>query len=380
MGIIDRRTQEQRERDTLAPYAAFSADTHGRQHPEPEHDYRTAYQRDRDRIVHSSAFRRLEYKTQVFVNHEGDHYRTRLTHTIEVAQISRTIARSLDLNEDLVEAIALAHDVGHTPFGHTGEEALRELMADEGGFEHNQQGLRVVDVLERYSPDWPGLNLTFEVRESIAKHKTRWDEPTLSAFGDAHPVLEAQVVEAADSIAYDSHDLDDGLRAGILVGSDLRQLPLWREAETAVSERWPDLDTHFSRRQMIRYLINRAVCDLIDTTRARIADRNIRSVDDVKNHKEPLVGFSDAFRGRKCELEDYLFDALYRDWRVVRMMNKAKRFIVRLFNAYVDVPEQLTPFHQACVKQVGLKRAVCDYIAGMTDRYANEQYVQLFQP
>lgn len=231
--VVTREGLERREIETLAPYAMRSAESEGRRYEEPAPRYRTCYQRDRDRIIHCKAFRRLEYKTQVFLNHEGDHYRTRLTHTIEVAQIGRTIARALGLNEDLTEAVSLAHDVGHTPFGHSGEDALRELMADHGGFEHNAHGLRVVDVLESQYPGFPGLNLTYEVRESIVKHRTRWDHPSAEGFREGPPLLEAQAVEVADSIAYDNHDLQDGLEAGILAPGELKQVELWREAEQA---------------------------------------------------------------------------------------------------------------------------------------------------
>jgi len=377
MMFLDRKSLEERERNTLAPYAARSGDTEGRVHPEKEHALRTAYQRDRDRIIHSIAFRRLEYKTHVFINHEGDHYRTRLTHTLEVAQISGTIARTLGLNEDLAEAIALAHDVGHTPFGHAGEDALRELMSHNGGFEHNLHGLRVVDLLEGYNPDFPGLNLTYELREAIAKHKTRWDTPVTAQFGSEQPVLEAQVVEAADSIAYDNHDLDDGMRAGILVEGVWDPPELWSEAEKGVAGRWPGISAYFRRRQIVRYLINIAVCDLIDSTKAEIEKRCISSLGDVRRQSTPIVCHSPDMMRKKEELEDLLFRLLYRNEHVMKTMGEAKGFILGLFNAYVKDPALLPEFYRTWAERVGRERAVCDYVAGMTDRYAQEQYLKL---
>jgi dGTPase len=375
-----REQLERREAETLAPCAMKSAESAGRRHEEPEHPYRTCYQRDRDRIIHCKAFRRLEYKTQVFLNHEGDHYRTRLTHTIEVTQIARTIARALALNEDLTEAIALAHDVGHTPFGHSGEEALRELMADHGGFEHNEHGLRVVDLLERQYPDWPGLNLTREVRESIVKHKTRWDSPRPADFPPGPPLLEAQVVEVADSIAYDNHDLQDGLEAGILTPAQLGELALWQEAERAARERWGRLTGPESAGQAIRYLIDRFVTDAVESSRAAVESAGVTSWRDVQQQDVNVVGFSGELQGMKDELEEFLHRALYMDHRVVRVTNSARRFVREIFRAYVDDPRQLPPQHREWAEQVGLHRGVCDYTAGMTDRFAQDQYVQLFQP
>jgi len=366
---------ERREEQTLAPYATRSGRSRGRVHPEPEHDYRTRFQRDRDRIIHCKAFRRMEYKTQVFLNHEGDHYRTRLTHTLEVSQIARTIARALRLNEDLTEAIALAHDLGHTPFGHSGEDVLREAMARHGGFEHNWQGLRVVDILENQYPRFRGLNLTYEVRESIAKHTSKWDEPHIVDFEPGPPVLEAQVVEAADSIAYDNHDLDDGLSAGILNERDLEKVELWKGALEQLGQGRADTRGP----QIVRYLINRFASDLIENARARLAESGIRSPEDVKRHEGNVVDFSDSFRKQKEELEAFLLETLYRDDHVVRETNRAKHFVEFIFNAYVCDARQLPPEYQQWAEQVGLHRAVCDYIAGMTDRYAREKYLQLSQ-
>jgi len=375
-----REQLEQRERETLAPFAMKSADSRGRLHPEPEAPYRTCYQRDRDRIIHCKAFRRLEYKTQVFLNHEGDHYRTRLTHTIEVAQISRTIARALALNEDLTEAVALAHDVGHTPFGHAGEETLRELMAEHGGFEHNAHGLRVVDLLERQYPDFPGLNLTYEVRESIVKHHTRWDRPAETAFEKCPAPLEGQVVEAADSIAYDNHDLLDGLDAGILTPEKLRQVELWQQAERAVHSRHGGLPKAMLAKQAVRFLIDLFVTDLIEQTERELKRRGIGSCADVRAQPDNVVRFSPALEEKKAALEEFLHGALYRHYRVMRLTGGARRFVRAIFKAYLADPRQLPPQFARWAEEAGLHRAVCDYVAGMTDRYAEDQYRELFLP
>jgi dGTPase len=371
---------EEREARDLAPWAMRSAESAGRRFREPEARYRTCYQRDRDRVIHCKAFRRLEYKTQVFLNHEGDHYRTRLTHTVEVTQISRTIARALGLNEDLAEAVALAHDLGHTPFGHCGEDALRELMAAHGGFEHNAHGLRVVDLLERQYPDFPGLNLTREVRESIVKHHTRWDRPSAGEFGEGPPLLEAQVVAAADSIAYDNHDIQDGLEAGILTDAMLQDVELWREAAASVRPASGGDAEDLAHRQAVRYLINLFVTDVIDHSSRAIEARGVRSWRDVGAQEAVLIGCTPGLARKKDALETFLHEALYRDYRVVRVTNSARRFVEGLFGAFVKDPRQLPPQYRAWADQVGLERAVCDYVAGMTDRYAQDQYIQLFEP
>jgi dGTPase len=371
---------EKAESGSLAPYAMKAAESAGRRYCEPETLYRTRYQRDRDRIIHCKAFRRLEYKTQVFLNHEGDHYRTRLTHTIEVTQISRTIARALRLNEDLTEAAALAHDLGHTPFGHSGEDTLRELMADHGGFEHNEHGLRVVDLLERQYAAFPGLNLTEEVRESIVKHHTRWDQPSAGAFGAGPPLLEAQVVALADSIAYDNHDLQDGLEAGIVGLKELEDVELWRQAEEQAKQIHEGLSADLLQKQAARCLVDFLVTDLVRWSAAQIEERKIPSWRDVKRQSGPLMGFSPSANRMKAALEQFLFDALYMDYRVVRLTNSARRFVECLFEAHVKDPRQLPPQYRTWAEQVGLQRAVCDYIAGMTDRYAQDQYIQLFHP
>ena len=357
-----------------------SAESRGRMHEEPEHEYRSAYQRDRDRIIHSKAFRRLEYKTQVFLNHEGDHYRTRLTHTLEVAQISRTIARALGLNEDLTEAIALAHDLGHTPFGHSGESALQEMMQDHGGFEHNRHGLRVVDVLERQYAGFRGINLTHEVRESIAKHSTPWDQPSGKGFDPGPPLLEAQAVELADSIAYDNHDLDDGLSAGILSEDVLQDISLWAEAGGRVRGKYGDLDAEEARRETIRYLINLSVTDLIETSQAELQAREVASAQAVRQREDNILRFSEDLARRKKDLEDSLYELLYRDYRVMTVTNSARRFVKKIFQELLDDPRELPPEHQDWAEEVGLRRAVCDYVAGMTDRYAQDRYLQMFQP
>ncbi len=380
-GLVSREAVEAREAAMLAPYAARSRESRGRRHPEPEHPLRTVYQRDRDRIVHSTAFRRLEYKTQVFVNHEGDYYRTRLTHTLEVSQIARTIARIMGLNEDLAEAIALAHDLGHTPFGHSGEEELAEQMKGHGGFEHNRHGLRVVDHLERRYPSFPGLNLSWEVREAMAKHTTRHDRPTVTEFDDGlQPVLEAQAVEVADEIAYNNHDIDDGLTAHLLRRNELAEVEAWHVAAEAVERQQPGLPERIRDRQVIIRLINAQVTDLVETTLGRLAEQGIESADGVRHAEGRLFAFSATVERRKAELEAFLYDKLYRHYRVARMTSKAKRFVRELFQAYLADERQLPDEYRATAAQEGLHRAIGDYIAGMTDRYAQDEYKKLFYP
>ncbi|MBI3097644.1 MAG: deoxyguanosinetriphosphate triphosphohydrolase [Planctomycetes bacterium] len=380
-GIFTREEIEAREERSLAPYGMRSRESHGRRFPEPEHAYRTAFQRDRDRIVHSSAFRRLEYKTQVFVNHEGDHFRTRLTHEMEVAQISRTVARALGLNEDLCEALALIHDLGHTPFGHAGQDAMQELMKDHGGFEHNLQSLRIVETLERRYPDFPGLNLTWEVRESILKHKVKRDQPLPDEYRpDWAPLLEAQVVDLADSIAYDHHDVDDSLPAGFITEEDLAEVELWRIASAEVAKRYPGIDGKTARRQKVRFLIDLAVTDLIRTTAGSLRAQKIASIDDVRTAKSAVAGFSKEMEARKGELQVFLNARVYRHHRVLRMQERAKRFLRDIFHEYVRNPGQLPPEFQSWAREAGTERAVCDYIAGMTDRFAQEEYLKFFQP
>jgi len=366
----------------LAPYAMKSHYTRGRVYNEPEHQYRSVYQRDRDRIVHSAAFRRLEYKTQVFVNHEGDYYRTRLTHTIEVAQIARTIAFALRLNTDLIEAIALAHDLGHTPFGHSGEEALNELMARHGGFNHNLQGLRVVDVLEERYPDFPGINLTWEVREGIVKHASKFDRASRikGLAPDEMPTLEAQIADIADEIAYDNHDLDDGLTSGLLKETDLEKLSIWDKICRDISRKYAKIEREKKKYLIIRSLINIQVTDLIRETEKKIARLKLKSATEVKKLNSRTASFSSEMQESRKPLRDLLMERLYNHYRVVRMSNKAKRFIKELFNVYVDKPQALPSQIQKRIPEEGKRKVVCDYIAGMTDRYALDEYKKLFDP
>jgi dGTPase len=379
--VLTREELEKREDCYLASYAMKSMNTSGREHPEDEHAYRGVYQRDRDRIIHSTAFRRLEYKTQVFVNHEGDHYRTRLTHSIEVAQIARSISRALCLNEDLSEAIALAHDLGHTPFGHSGEDALRILMKHHGGFEHNIQGLRVVDILERRYSQFAGLNLSWEVRESIAKHKLLSDDPNVIKFDlNKQPLLEAKIVDIADSIAYDNHDIDDSLKAGLITESGLEEVELWSYAKEKVREQYGNLTKEMENIHTIKHIINMEVTDLITNTQLMIEKVKIETTDDVQNCKERLVSFSPEISKKKLELQEFLQQNAYSHYRVVRMADKAKRFVEELFNAFIQNPMQLPPEYQKWIEEAGLYQGVCDYIAGMTDRFAQDEYLKLFYP
>jgi len=366
----------------FASYAMRSEISKGRKHKEQEHSYRSIYQRDRERIIHTTAFRRLEYKTQVFVNHEGDHYRTRLTHTLEVAQIARTIARTLLLNEDLVESIALAHDLGHTPFGHSGETTLSDLMKDHGGFDHNLQGLRVVDILEERYPDFKGLNLTWEVREGIVRHSTSYDNPpVIEEFSsDESPSLETQVVDLADEIAYFSHDLDDGLVSGILKESDLAAIDIWDKQISLLKSKWPALSFQQRRYQVIRMIINTFVTDLIEHSLTTLKSEKIESVDDAKRLKRRVIDFSPGLNKMKMQMRDFLYKNLYQHYRVMRMADKASRFMQELFNVYIQKPQTLPPPHREKIKADDKYRVVCDYIAGMTDRYALEEYKKFFEP
>ena len=383
LSVMTRGELEAREEQWLSSYAMKSKDTRGRQHPEPEDPSRTVYRRDRDRIIHSTAFRRLEYKTQVFVNHEGDYYRTRLTHTLEVAQIAVSIARALRLNEDLVEAVALAHDIGHPPFGHAGEDALRALMADHGGFDHNLQGLRIVDLLEERYPGFPGLNLTWEVRESINKHRTPYDQPGMEAALDPHvsPLLESQIADIADEIAYDNHDLDDGLTSGLIKEEDLRSLALWEEARETVEARTPRLNPEIRKYQIIRTLINRQVTDLIQGFLQQLKRHQITSVEDVRACPERLITFTEPMQELRKPLKEFLWKHLYHHYRVVRMADKAKRFITELFEVYLKKLGQLPNTTRLRIERgENPNRVVCDYLAGMTDRYCLEEYKKLFDP
>ena len=372
----------------LAPYAVSEATSRGRAHDEDAPAYRNAFQRDRDRIIHSGAFRRLEYKTQVFVNHEGDMFRTRLTHSIEVAQISRTIARALGLNEDLVEAISLAHDLGHTPFGHAGQDALNACMRDHGGFEHNLQSLRVVDLLEEHYASFPGLNLTYETREGILKHCSRANARALGALGErflngGQPSLEAQVANLADEIAYNNHDVDDGLRAGLLDIETLTATAFFREQYETVRARWPALTGRKIIHETIRAMINRQATDLLDTSRAAIDVARLGSVDDVRGHRTALIRFSAPMLEQHRELKQLLRRKLYRHYRVFRMSMKAQRIVKDLFDVFFNTPPALPHDTQRRIEEQGggeseRARLVGDYVAGMTDRFAIAEYRRLF--
>jgi dGTPase len=370
-----------REEEVLAPYAMRTRQSQGRRYPEESHPFRTLYQRDRDRIVHSTAFRRLMYKTQVLVTQTNDHHRTRLTHTLEVAQISRTIARQLGLNEDLTEAIALAHDLGHPPFGHAGEEALDECMRDHGGFEHNQHGLRIVQQLEYRYADFPGLNLSWEVLEALALHSKRWEAPEVQEFvAGGRPLLEAQVVDAADSLAYDTHDLDDALSVGLITPSDLQEVEFWRRAEEKVRKKHGHLGPEQFQATMVRALINWQVTDLLEGTERRLRQESIATVQDVRRAPEALVVPGPEVRALKAGLEGFLQQRVYRHCRVIRMASKGRRFLQLLFAEFCRRPEQLPERYALRAGAGQTQRAVCDYLAGMTDRYAQDEYLRLFQP
>jgi dGTPase len=378
--------------DALAPYAARDERSRGRRHPEAPPTYRGEFQRDRDRIIHSSAFRRLEYKTQVFVNHEGDMFRTRLTHSIEVAQISRTVARALGLNQALTEAISLAHDLGHTPFGHAGQDALNQCMADYGGFEHNLQSLRVVDKLEERYAEFDGLNLSFETREGILKHCAPARARELGDVGErfltgGQPTLEAQIANVADAIAYNNHDVDDGLRAGLIDQQQLLETGFFREQHDEVVRRYPDLPGRRLIYEIVRRMIGRQVVDLVETSRARLAAIAPADVDAVRAQPAALIRFSDGMQERHEELKQFLRANLYRHFRVHRMMVKARRVIQELFEAFFTDTRLLPPTHRdAATRQealhgpAGRARVVSDYIAGMTDRFALSEHRKLYVP
>lgn len=374
---------EKRERQTLAPYGMKSGDSQGRVHPEDEPQHRTAFQRDRDRVLHTTAFRRLEYKTQVFVNHEGDYYRTRLTHTLEVAQIGRSIARMLGVNEDLVEAICLVHDIGHPPFGHSGEATLAKLMAEHGGFDHNQQALRNVTVLTKRYPGFPGLNLTYEVREGIVKHETEYDFSSVpdEYRPDKRGSLEAQIANIADELTYTAHDLDDGLYAGLLTPQQLDGIGIWELGKQELGFKSSEFD-ELTRHSLIRRLIGILVRDVMQATHIRLAKAEPQSPDELQSLSENVIGHSDEMAAMDRELKDFLYEHMYQHYRVMRMAQKAERFITQLFNAYVEEPRQLPDSTQERWKNGNgsLQRVVCDYVAGMTDRFALDEYQRMFDP
>ena len=373
----------------LARYAAHEEHTQGRRHREPEAQYRGAFQRDRDRVVHCAAFRRLEYKTQVFVNHEGDMFRTRLTHSIEVAQVARSVARALQLNEDLTEAVALAHDLGHTPFGHAGQHALNRSMQAFGGFEHNLQSLRVVDLLEEKYAEFPGLNLTFETREGILKHCSAAHARALGPIGarflhGTQPSLEAQIANLADEIAYNSHDVDDGLRSGLLAISELCEVAAFREPYENVIDRWRDLPERRVIHEVIRRMMGRQVVDLIETSHRLIETANPRTIEDVRTAESPLAHFSHEARARHLALKRFLRQRLYHHFQVHRMAVKAQRIVTELFGSLLDdvrlLPEtarQHVKTQQTQHGESGRARAVADYVAGMTDRFAIAEHTRL---
>lgn len=380
----------------LEPYAANEHSSKGRRHPESSPGYRNQYQRDRDRIIHSAAFRRLEYKTQVFVNHEGDLFRTRLTHSLEVAQIARSAARSLGLHEDLVEAISLAHDLGHTPFGHAGQDALNECMRSYGGFEHNLQSLRVVDVLEERYAEFDGLNLMFETREGILKHCSKTVAPMLGDVGERflkkqQPGLEAQLANLCDEIAYNNHDVDDGLRSGLINIDQLLDITLFKAEHCAVTKRYPQLNQRRQIHETVRRMINRQVTDLIDTSLQAIRQSGAASIDDVRQHKQPLIQFSSELQAANLELKRFLRTKLYKHYRVYRMSVKSQQLIKDIFSTYMHDPLLLPEDYQSKINdshnlnlpedpEARKARVIADYIAGMTDRFTIAEHERLFNP
>ena len=378
--IYRREILEDLENEQLAPYGFRSRDSRGREYPDPERPYRTAFQRDRDRIIHTTAFRRLEYKTQVFVITEGDYYRTRLTHTLEVAQIGRSIARALGGNEDLVEAICLAHDLGHTPFGHAGEHALSELMSAQGGFEHNRQSLRIVTTLENRFPNFPGLNLTYELREGMVKHETEYDISDADGYEpEKRGSLEAQIANVADETAYTAHDLDDGLRSGLLGIGQLEEIALWTILRESIGWDGIELDD-VTRHQLIRRLIGLEISDLLKSTSSALEVSGVQSVNDLQLYNSNVVLHSDEFTEMNRELKIFLFENMYQHYRVYRMQIKAEHILQDLFKAYMENPGILPSEVQARAEVGDFHRAICDYIAGMTDRFALDEHSRLFDP
>jgi len=375
-----REKLEDIEDKALAPYGARSRDTKGRAHKDKEPGYRTSFQRDRDRILHTTAFRRLEYKTQVFINFEGDYFRTRLTHTLEVAQVGRTVARSLGANEDLIEGICLAHDLGHAAFGHSGERVLNKLMKEHGGFDHNKQSLRIVTKLEQRYPNFPGLNLSWEVLEGIVKHETEYDVSDADDFDpELRGNLEAQIANVADELAYTTHDLDDGLRSGMITPAMLSDLALWKRLSKEIGwtgEILSDLDRH----RLIRKLIGILVGDVIEATSKRIEESKAQSALDLQNLDHNVIGYSEEILQTNREIKDFLYSKLYRHHRVLRMAKRAENVLRSLFESFVDEPNMLPPEFRELVEERGLQRTICDYLAGMTDRYAITEYERLFDP
>ena len=375
--MITRFDLEKLESNTLAPFAVKSGESQGRQYPEEEHQYRTRFQRDRDRIIHTSAFRRLEYKTQVFVYHEGDYYRTRLTHSLEVAQIARSICKSLQLNEDLAESVALSHDLGHPPFGHTGQDVLNRLMKDHGGFEHNKQSLRILKLLEKRYPEFDGLNLTWDVLEGICKHTKDEENPITSAEGVKYPSLEAQIADFADGIAYNAHDLDDGITSNLLDLDQLRKVALWKENEDRFDKKYSGLDFKLKKYQVVRSIINELTTDLRDATSKNIEDHKVTSVDEVRRAPVRMATFGKEVAEKNKELKKFLHKNMYSHRKVLRMEFKAGLTLDGIFAAYTKMPGLLPESVLKNEAHGTLERRMCDYVSGMTDRYALSQHQQL---
>ena len=376
--MIKRQDLEKIEVQSLAPYAMKSGESKGRQHKEKEHLYRTRFQRDRDRIIHTSAFRRLEYKTQVFVYHEGDYYRTRLTHSLEVAQIARSICKSLQLNEDLTEAVALSHDLGHPPFGHTGQKVLNRLMKDHGGFEHNKQSLRIVKLLEKRYPEFDGLNLTWEVMEGISKHSRDEENPITSDKAVRFPSLEAQVADFADGIAYNAHDLDDGITSNLLDLSQLRRVALWKENEKRFDEQYTGLDFKLKKYQVVRSIINEVISDFRQATWKNLKQYQVGTVDDVRRAPIRIAAFGKEVSEKNKELKQFLYKNMYYHRKVLRMEFKAELTLEGIFKAYTKMPELLPESVQKDSKWGPRERRICDYVSGMTDRYAINEHRNLY--
>ena len=376
--MITRFDLEKLESNTLAPFAVKSGESQGRQYPEQEHQYRTRFQRDRDRIIHTSAFRRLEYKTQVFVYHEGDYYRTRLTHSLEVAQIARSICKSLQLNEDLAESIALSHDLGHPPFGHTGQDVLNRLMKDHGGFEHNKQSLRILKLLEKRYPEFDGLNLTWDVLEGICKHTKDEENPITSAEGVKYPSLEAQIADFADGIAYNAHDLDDGITSNLLDLDQLRKVALWKENEDRFDKKYSGLDFKLKKYQVVRSIINELTTDLRDATSKNIEDHKVTSVDKVRRAPFRMATFGKEVAEKNKELKKFLHKNMYSHRKVLRMEFKAGLTLDGIFAAYTKMPGLLPESVLKNEAHGTLERRMCDYVSGMTDRYALNEHKNLY--
>jgi dGTPase len=376
--LIKRQDLEKIEALSLAPYAMKSGESKGRQYQEEEHLYRTRFQRDRDRVIHTSAFRRLEYKTQVFVYHEGDYYRTRLTHSLEVAQIARTICKSLQLNEDLAEAVALSHDLGHPPFGHTGQNVLNRLMNRHGGFEHNKQSLRIVKLLEKRYPEFDGLNLTWEVMEGISKHTQDADNPITSDESVRFPSLEAQVADFADGIAYNAHDLDDGITSELLDLDQLRKVSLWKENEKRFDEKYKGLDFKLKKYQVVRSIINELISDFRQATIDNLDQYQVDTLHDVRNAPIRIAAFGKEVAEKNKELKQFLHKNMYSHRKVLRMEFKAELTLEGIFKAYTKMPRLLPEPVQKNLQGGSLERRICDYVSGMTDRYAINEYKNLY--